>query len=60
MTSKLGTELNDSQSGQLQALLKNHDKVFLDVTGKPLKIEHKIKVMDEEAVSSKPYIRPMH
>ena len=50
---RLGNELNNSQSGQLQALPKSHDKVFLNVPRRMSKIEHKIKLVDKEPVRAK-------
>ena len=55
---KLGTELNDSQSRQLQALIKNYANVFSDVPGKTSKIEHRINSVDAESVRLKPYPLP--
>ena len=43
---KLGTELGDSQSRQLQALIKNFADVFSDVPGRTSKIEHRINLID--------------
>ena len=55
---KLGTELGDSQSRQLQALMENYADVFSDVPGKTSKIEHRINLIDEEPVRLKPYPLP--
>ena len=55
---KLGTELDDSQSRQLQALVENYANVFLDVPQKKSKIEHGINLVDEEPVRLKPYLLP--
>ena len=55
---KLGTELGDSQSRQLQALMKNCADVFSDVPGRTSKIEHWINLIDEEPVCLKPYPLP--
>ena len=52
---KLGTELGDSQSRQLQALMENYADVFSDVPGRTSKIEHRINLIDEEPVRLKPY-----
>ena len=54
----LGTELDDSQSRQLQALIENCANVFSDVPGRTSKIEHKINLVDEEPVRLKPYPLP--
>ena len=54
----LGTELSDSQGRKLQDLLESNDKVFSDVWRKTTKIEHKIKLVDEEPVRSKPQPLP--
>ena len=51
---KLGTELDDSQSRQLQALMENYADIFSDVPGRTLKIEHRINLIDEEPVRLKP------
>ena len=55
---KLGTELGDSQSRQLQALMENYAEVFSDVPGRTSKIEHRIDLVDEEPVRLKPYPLP--
>ena len=55
---KLGTELGDSQSRQLQALMENYADVFSDVPGRTSKIEHRINLVDEEPVRLKPYPLP--
>ena len=52
---KLGTELDDSQSQQLQALVVDYASVFSDVPRRTSKIEHRINLMDEEPVRLKPY-----
>ena len=51
---KLGTELDDSESRQLQALIENYANVFSDVPGRTSKIEHRINLVDEEPVRLKP------
>ena len=43
---KLGMELDDSQSRQLQALIENYNNVFSDVPGRTSKIEHRINLVD--------------
>ena len=55
---KLGTELGDSQSQQLQALMENYADVFSDVSGRTSKTEHRINLIDEEPVRLKPYPLP--
>ena len=55
---KLGTELGNSQSRQLQALMENYADVFSDVPGRTSKIEHRINLVDEEPVCLKPYPLP--
>ena len=55
---KLGTELGDSQSRQLQALIENYADVFSDVPERTSKIEHWINLIDEEPVRLKPYPLP--
>ena len=55
---KLGTELGDNQSRQLQALMENYADVFSDVPGRTSKIEHRINLIDEEPVRLKPYPLP--
>ena len=45
---KLGTELDDSQSRQLQTLIENYADVFLDVPGKTSKIKNRFNLIDEE------------
>ena len=55
---KLGTELDDSQSRQLQALLEDYANVFLNVPRRKSKIEHKINLVNEEPVCLKPYPLP--
>ena len=55
---KLRTELDDSQSRQLQALIKDYANVFSDVPGRTSKIEHRINLIDEEPVRLKPYLLP--
>ena len=52
---KLGTELGDSQSRRLQALIENYADVFSDVPRRTSKIKHKINLVDEEPVHLKPY-----
>ena len=55
---KLGTELDDSQSRQMQALIEDYANVFSDVSGRTSKMEHKINLLDEEPVCLKPYPLP--
>ena len=55
---KLGTELDDSQTRQLQALIENYANIFSDVPGRTSKIEHRINLVDEEPVRLKPYPLP--
>ena len=54
----MGTELGDSQSRQLQALIENYSNVFSDVPGRTSKIEHRINLVDEELVHLKAYSLP--
>ena len=55
---KLRTELNDSQSRQLQALLESYDKVFPYVPGKTSMVKHEINLVDKKPVCSKSYLLP--
>ena len=55
---KLGAVLNDSQSRQLQALLKDYANVFSDVPERTSKIKHRISLVDEDPVRLKPYPLP--
>ena len=55
---KLGTALDDSQSRQLQALIKDYANGFLYVPGRFSKIEHRINLVNEEPVRLKPYPLP--
>ena len=55
---KLGIELGDSRSRQLQALMENYADDFSDVPGRTSKIEHRINLIDEEPVRPKPYPLP--
>ena len=55
---KLGTELGDGQSRQLQALVENYANTFLDVPGRTSKIKHRINLVNKEPVRLKPYPIP--
>ena len=55
---KLVTELDDSRSRQLQALIKDYANGFLYVAGRTSKIEHRINLENEEPVRLKPYPLP--
>ena len=52
---KLGTELGNSQSRQLQALIETYANVFSDVSGRTSKVEQWINMIDVEPVCLKPY-----